>query len=304
MSRIDATRAEKACLMILCIIMTAIFTASCMPAQQTPQEVSAPGPAMKVICTTLPVYTFTAHVLITRQNISLELLVPPKRDVDLRTYTLTPEDTERLKAAKMLIINGLGMEGGLADAAVKANPSLIIVDSSKGIDSIKTKDGAVNPYVWLSPGCAVLQVRNIQDALIAVDKAGEKEISRKSTDYIKTLEKLQKGFEEVCQSKRVIAGGDFLAYLARGCKMEIVQTLTTEETEKIKSSPEQILKENEAGALFLPSSGKLTSAPPVYYFDTCMKGSTYPDNYEKSMQKNLDNMNKAFPESSAEKKEK
>lgn len=304
MSRLDATRAEKACLMIMCIIIMALFTASCMPAQDPHQEVSAPGPAMKVICTTIPVYTFTAHVLITRQNISLELLVPPKRDVDLSTYTLTPEDTERLKAAKMLIINGLGMEGELADAALKANPSLIVVDSSKGVKSIQTKDGKLNPYVWLSPGCAVLQVRNIQDALIAVDKAGEKEISRKSTEYIKTLEKLQKDFEDVCASRRVIAEGDFLAYLARGCRMEIVQTLTTEETEKIRSSPEQILNENNADALFLPSSGKVTSASPVYYFDTCTKGSTYPDNYEKTMQKNLDTMKKAFPDSSAEKKEK
>ncbi|GEM_PF-1952426 len=304
MSRIHATRAGKTRLIILCIIMTAIFTASCMAPQDSSQEVSAPGPALKVICTTLPVYTFTAHVLITRKNISLELLVPPRQRVDLRTYTLKSGDTERLKIAKMLIINGLGMEGELVDAARKANPSLIVVDSSKGIESIQTKDGTPNPYIWLSPGCAVLQVKNIQEALIGVDKAGEKEISRKTSDYIKTLEKLEKGFEEACASKRAITGGDFLAYLARGCKMEIVQTLTTEETEKIKSSATELLKEKDAAALFLPSSGTATQAPPLFYIETCLKGSTFPDNYEKSMQKNLDTMKKAFPDSSAEKKEK
>jgi len=305
MSRICTAKAEKACLLALCLIIAALFSASCMsPEQQNYQEVSAPGPPLKVICTTLPLYTFTAHVIITRQNISLEMLVPPKSDVDLRAYTLTPADIERLKVAKLLIINGLGLEGGIPEAAMKANPSLIIVDCSKGIDAIQTKDGGSNPYVWMSPGCAVLQVKAIQDAMIAVDKAGEKEISRKSSDYVKTLEKLEKGFDEICASKRVIAGGDFAAYFARGCGMEIVQTLNAEETEKIKGSPEQALKDNNASAVLLPSAGAVKSAPPLLYLDTCLKGSTYPDNYEKSMQKNLDTIRKAFPESSAEKKEK
>lgn len=172
--------------------IVALLNTSCMGNSSTAVKVeqSAPGPALKILCTFLPVYELAANVLMTRKNISLEVLVPPSSGVEPRSYTLTPADQARLASADVLIINGLGIDAQIEEAARKVNKDVYIIDTSAGIAPIESETGP-NPYIWMSPRCAAAQAMNIEKEIYAHDPQGAPEVKKKREVFVKMLNKLQ-----------------------------------------------------------------------------------------------------------------
>lgn len=120
-----------------------------------------------------------------------------------------PQDLLALRRARVLVINGLGLEGFLAPLLRSAaSPSLTLIDSSRGVSTLASdpeharehapkpaqpeagghahqpapqagdrhhhghQHGAgANPHIWLDPLRAAQQVENIRDGLIAADPA-------------------------------------------------------------------------------------------------------------------------------------
>ena len=89
----------------------------------------------------------------------------------------TPKDMKALHKAALFVYNGAGMENW-TDTAIKAasNEKLQVLEASKGITLIKLDDpdeikehGQYDPHTWLSLANAQIEVKNIADALSAVD---------------------------------------------------------------------------------------------------------------------------------------
>jgi len=95
-----------------------------------------------VLCTTFPIYQITRNVTKDRDGVKVELMLPSQLGCP-HDYALTPQDMQKLAKARILVVNGLGMEEFLGAPVKKANENLTIVDSSEGIkDTIQYTGGS------------------------------------------------------------------------------------------------------------------------------------------------------------------
>lgn len=147
-----------------------------------PREAGDPGEPtsaqhrLRVSTTFLPITLLTRAVA--GDCAVVTSLVPPNlapHDVQAK-----PGDLLVLRQARVLVKNGLGMEGFLDKLIVAANhPDLVVIDSSRGVATLSTGHtqdphhdhghGLVNPHIWLDPLRAAQQVATIRDGLIKAD---------------------------------------------------------------------------------------------------------------------------------------
>ncbi len=126
---------------------------------------------MQVVASILPLADFARQV--GGDRLRLEALIPA--GASPHTYELTPEQLKAVSRAKVLILNGVGLEFW-ADKVISAaaNPDLEVVTASDGIRILAGDEDSPggNPHTWLSPKNAMVQVEKIRDAFIKADPAG------------------------------------------------------------------------------------------------------------------------------------
>ena len=108
------------------------------------------------------------------------------------TYRLSPDKMNVICEAKLLVLNGAGLEFW-ADKAVESaeNKDLKVVNTSKGIKLMGgDDDDEGNPHVWLSPVLAVKQVEAIRDALCEIDPEGAETYRTNAAKYTAELNAL------------------------------------------------------------------------------------------------------------------
>lgn len=114
---------------------------------------------------------------------------------DAHVYQPSPEDAKNLEAAKLIIVNGLGLEGWL-DRLIKASGAKApIVVATKGVKPRQMEeDGKIgqDPHAWQSVANAKIYVENIRDGLIAVDPDGAGAYRANATAYLARLDELDK----------------------------------------------------------------------------------------------------------------
>jgi zinc/manganese transport system substrate-binding protein len=114
-------------------------------------------------------------------------LVGPNGDV--HSYVPTPADAKLLADAKVVIVNGLGLEGATARFMETTAKNARVVVASTGV--IPLRLGAeVDPHAWQSIPNAKLYVANIRDALIAADPADKAVFEDKAAAYLQQLDAL------------------------------------------------------------------------------------------------------------------
>ncbi len=135
---------------------------------------------MQVVASILPLADFARQV--GGDRLRLEVLIPA--GASPHTYELTPEQLKAVSRAKVLILNGVGLEFW-ADKVISAagNPNLDVVTASDGIRILAGDEDSPggNPHTWLSPKNAMVQAEKIRDAFIKADPAGM-EIYRRNAD--------------------------------------------------------------------------------------------------------------------------
>jgi zinc/manganese transport system substrate-binding protein len=126
-------------------------------------------------------------------------LVGPNGDVHM--FTPTPEDARKVAAAKVVIVNGLGLEGWLPRLVQASGGHAAIVIASKGV-ALRGADGrnshgahrdegsADDPHAWQSVADAKIYVANIRDGLIMADPAGEAIYRANAAAYLSKLDGL------------------------------------------------------------------------------------------------------------------
>lgn len=107
-------------------------------------------------------------------RVEVTALVGP--DGDTHVYQPKPADSERLTTAKLIFVNGLGLEGWI-DRLIKASGAKApIVIATKGIRPQEMREEGhveLDPHAWQSVADAKIYVTNIRDALIAADPEGK-----------------------------------------------------------------------------------------------------------------------------------
>jgi zinc/manganese transport system substrate-binding protein len=125
------------------------------------------------------------------ERIEAVALVGP--DGDAHAYQPTPTDAKALRAARLIIVNGLGFEGWI-DRLVKASKtSAPIVVATEGVLARKDEDthGGTDPHAWQAIANTRIYVANIRAGLIAADPGSAETYRANTKAYLEKLAALE-----------------------------------------------------------------------------------------------------------------
>ncbi len=120
-------------------------------------------------------------------RVGVTTLVGPNSDVHV--YTPAPGDARKLSEARLLIVNGLGLEGWLPRLLQSSGSKAAVVTASEGITPVRSGTGP-DPHAWQSVENAKIYVENIRDALLAIDPSDADAFRVNTERYLKQLSEL------------------------------------------------------------------------------------------------------------------
>ena len=109
---------------------------------------------------------------------------------DAHSYVPSPADAKKLADAKLIILDGLGLEGSTARFMRAAAKDAKVVTASDGITPLRLGTQS-DPHAWQSVANAKTYVANIRDALIAADPADKSMFEANAADYLRRLDALE-----------------------------------------------------------------------------------------------------------------
>lgn len=154
-----------------------------------------------VLTSITPLAYFAQRIGGTR--VEVQALIPPAASP--HTWEPRPSDLEALSRARILVLNGLGLEFWADRAAAAAsNPKLIVVETAKGLSTITDNEhGGANPHVWLDPNLAAKQAQAIASALSEADPKGAAAYRANEQQLIQDLQRLDKEIKTSVATFRV-----------------------------------------------------------------------------------------------------
>jgi zinc/manganese transport system substrate-binding protein len=165
-------------------------------------------------------------------RIAVTTLVGPNSDVHV--YTPSPADAKKVSDAKLLIINGLGLEGWLPRLVQSSGGKAIIVTASNGISPRQLGSDA-DPHAWQSVVNAKRYVGNIRDGLNSADPEGAPIYNANAQAYLAKLDVLDREVRatvaQIPEARRkVISTHDAFAYFAAAYRIAFIapQGVSTE----------------------------------------------------------------------------
>lgn len=160
-------------------------------------------------------------------RVDVTTLVGP--DSDVHVYTPAPSDAKRIADAKLVIVNGLGLEGWLPRLVQSAGSKAQVVTVSAGIAPLKL-GSAADPHAWQSVPNARIYVSDIANALAAADPDDTEFFRARAKAYLDTLEALDREVREAVakippERRKVISTHDAFGYFAAEYGVQFVAPL-------------------------------------------------------------------------------
>jgi zinc/manganese transport system substrate-binding protein len=160
-------------------------------------------------------------------RVNLTTLVGP--DSDVHVYTPAPGDAKRIAEAKLVVVNGLGLEGWLPRLVQSAGSKAQVVTASAGIAPLKLGSTA-DPHAWQSAPNARIYVTDIADALAAADPDDAEFFRAQAKAYLEKLETLDREVREAVakippERRKVISTHDAFGYFAAEYGIQFIAPL-------------------------------------------------------------------------------
>jgi zinc/manganese transport system substrate-binding protein len=160
---------------------------------------------------------------------------------DTHTFQPAPQDARRVAQARLVFINGLGLEGWLPRLVQSSGSKAQIITVSKGVQAIRdTGDGHghgqnLDPHAWQNIANAKIYTRNIRDALSGADPQGATFYAARTDQYLAELDRLETeiktGLAQIPpERRRIITSHDAFGYFAKAYGLNFVapQGVSTE----------------------------------------------------------------------------
>jgi len=157
-------------------------------------------------------------------RVDVTTLVGPNGDVHV--YTPTPADAKKIADAKLVIINGLGLEGWLPRLIQASGSKAPIITATRGITPLRLGSDA-DPHAWQSVASAKVYVANIRDALAAADPADAEMFLANGRRYQAELDALEAAVRAAVEKipparRKVISTHDAFGYFAAAYGVEFI----------------------------------------------------------------------------------
>src|SRR5215208_1259640 len=173
-------------------------------------------------------------------RVEVATLVGP--DGDAHVYSPTPADGRRLAEAKLVVANGLKLEGWMGRLIKSSGTAAPVVEAAKGVQPLKAEEHGhdhghadVDPHAWQSVANVKRYVTNIRDGLIAADPAGKAAYEANAAAYLASLDELEAEVKATIarvppERRRIITSHESFAYFERDYGLDFIapQGVSTE----------------------------------------------------------------------------
>ena len=207
------------------LALLAVLVAGCSSAA-TPSQSAAAGP-LQVVATTTVFAEMVQEV--GGSFVQATSLVPANGDV--HTFEPKPSDIRTVAGAKLLVMNGLGLddwvEKTITNAAASGTPLVKLGESLPGVDYIGGESGGQNPHLWMNVGYGLLYVDRIEGALAAADPTHAAAYESQAAAYKTRLSDLDTWVRQQVETipvanRKLVAFHDAFPYYARAYGITIV----------------------------------------------------------------------------------
>jgi len=153
-------------------------------------------------------------------RVEVTALVGP--GADAHVYTPSPSDAKKIAAAKLVVVNGLGLEGWLPRLVKSSGGTATTLVASSGITPLRPGGGhhaEADPHAWQSVANAKIYVGNIRDALMTADPDGAATYRSNAEQYLARLDALDREVREAVaqippERRKVISSHEAFGYFA------------------------------------------------------------------------------------------
>src|SRR4051812_32528244 len=122
-------------------------------------------------------------------RLNVTTLVGPGGDVHV--YTPAPSDAKKIADAKLVVVNGLGLEGWMERLVQSSGSKASILVASNGV-ARRSLGAQADPHAWQSVANAKIYAANIRDGLSAADPAGAAVYRANADAYLAKLDALDR----------------------------------------------------------------------------------------------------------------
>jgi zinc/manganese transport system substrate-binding protein len=167
-----------------------------------------------------------------------EVLTLVGPDGDAHTFEPSPADAKEVAAAKLVFINGLGLDNWMESLARSAQYQGALITASKGVKTrtmMEDNETITDPHAWQDLRNGEIYARNIADALIMADPQNAANYTRSHDAYVAKLAALDKDVRKQIAAvpaakRRVITSHDAFGYFgaAYGVQFLAPEGLSTE----------------------------------------------------------------------------
>lgn len=309
--------------------LPALVSACGAPAPKLGADTPAASQPLRVMATFLPITLLTRAVA--GDCAEVTALVPPS--LGPHDFQAKPGDLLALRRSRVLVKNGLGMEGFLDKLIAAARPpQLLVIDSSRGVATLRSASdrdhpsgqddprshdhdhdhGAVNPHIWLDPLRAAQQVETIRDGLVKADPGCARGYRQRAAATTAQLRQLHHEFArqlQPFQGKTFVAFHDVAPYFAARYGLQAVFLVDVPELNPTPADLERVsaaVKRSDLKALLSePREGERSFTAlaadlgvPISVFDPLETGSEEasrdPGTYARVMRRNVAHLIQAF----------
>ena len=271
---------------------------------------SAPPSYAQIAATTLPVYEFTSR-LCEGTGITVTRLVTESVSC-LHDYSLNVRQVRAAEAAKLIVVNGAGLEEFMEDILRGKS----VIDSSEGIDVIECEESHdhdghdhhhhdVDSHIWLSPENARIMSINICNGLTTAYPEYTDIFETNLATLLYDIDALKIYSETQLSSlakRELVTFHDGFSYLAHSFNLTILEAVEEESGSEASASELKelilLVREHQIPAIFTEVNGSSSAASVIaretsietFTLDMAMSG----DNWFDAMYHNIDTLKEAL----------
>jgi len=213
-------------IMLIIILLAGSILTGCSSKIEKP-VISKTNNKISIVATLFPQYDFAKQIVGDKGIVTL--LLPP--GIESHSYEPAPSDIIKINNSNLFIYTGEYMEAWSQRIIEGMDKSSVVLDVSKGINMIETKDiveanqhekdenlnnkNPYDPHIWTSPINAKLMVDNILDSLCEIDPDNANYYRNNAESYIAELDGLDAEFRYIVKNgtrNKIIFGSKFALY--------------------------------------------------------------------------------------------
>ncbi len=226
MSSLPARTGVARALAVAALVALVASIGGCASGAATPDATSSSR--LDVVTTTTVFADLVQHV--GGDLVHVESLVP--RNADVHTFSPRPSDIATVARARLLVMNGLGLDdwlaGRMSNAAPAGTPLIKLGEDLPGVQLLPgDTPNTQNPHLWLDVRYAVLYVQRIAAALAEAEPSGAATFNANAAAYVAELDSLDAWVRQQVASvpvadRKLVTFHDAFPYYAREYGISVV----------------------------------------------------------------------------------